>query len=422
MTRAPIHLRASRLYRARACLGSVAAEELAGHRPTTPEAEEGNRLMLALRARMRPAQHLVAEEEDEPLVAWAHATILTLLGAQVDLEELWWEMPACIYDTYGTLLVSGRADCAYHSAEDGEWHVFELKFGRVPVPPARWQSQLMSYATSIWMHNRQGNLHRVRCHAIEPRHERVNSFVVTLGQAWEHHRQVAEIYRLAQTRTAALRPSWEACEHCAALRSCPAAGAYAALLPAPSALQAPSPTGTQLLSPLEVDRLLDTAALAGKRAELVREWVKLEMAEGRLVEGEAWGLDVRPGTRYISSVPEAWQVTKDIIPLDDLLGAIRLSVPDLEALVASRLLETGEVKSLKAGKEALARRLGGVLRRGDPVLTLRRKGKLCDQGQAPPESATALPGPGESCVGDPTQGGGEDSSASHEAPSTGHAP
>lgn len=100
--------------------------------------------------------------------------------------------------------------------------ICDYKFGRKPVPPARINVQMLSYAVLLWL--RWPGRERYAVAIIQPRVEPELRFSAAsytpdeLEEAYQHFLEVlTEADEPGQPRT----PSYHACEYCRALHVCP---------------------------------------------------------------------------------------------------------------------------------------------------------------------------------------------------------
>lgn len=336
------------------CPGSWLLEQTAGAdtEEASEAAREGTLLHGAVAALLsgcvEPPEGLTSEQleaVDECRAAFAAASE-AFPGAVVAVEE-----PLTLHGADGEELTWGTADAFGASGKGG--FLLDWKFGRGDVPRPEDNLQLCAYAAALCQ--RYG-LDTVDVWLVQPRRHIRQRF------AFEYAAHGAGVLETVARIIADCRhtpPAYAAgahCRYCRGRSACPAVAAdFSAVC------RAGDSSPVEQLPALPVERLarLHEAAQA---AALFIDAIEAEFRR-RLEAGPAAGYALKrtPGGFKAPPPAAAWELLKDILTPDQMLGCCTCTTGKLKAAYAAAAVECGVYRTKKEAAAACMELLGDVL-------------------------------------------------------------
>ncbi len=206
----------------------------------------------------------------------------------------------------------------------------DWKFGFVEQDDADEHDQLASYAI---MAGRTFMTEKVLVYVFQPRAEKHATAGQFDGEALKANEDwVRSVTAAAQDRDSELAAGYEQCRHCKALPFCPEAKEF--IMRASEAL-AKNPIGPT--SPDEWGDLASAAKLAEAFGDTGKEQVKGHLTAGGDATG--WGLFPSGDIKSIENTKEAFSVASENELETEVLGAMKISVPQLEKAIGPARME-----------------------------------------------------------------------------------
>lgn len=310
--------------------------------------------------------------------AWGHVEDLLheFLGiawkAKLKACHVFIERRAWFHSADGAPLYSGRNDVAILDPA-GRLMLWDYKFGRGDVDAAAENIQLRALAVAFAQQIDRDNLDEklsppklpavteVWAAVIQPRvNPSVTAARYTAADLKQAAVEVEGIFRAVYATNPPRVAGYRQCLYCAAKPVCPEArgaiDALAGLSPVP-APELDKDKAKDLATTLSVDQLgalLHQCDTAETIASAIRAEAMARAKEGVVIPG--WKLSQNAPQRQIESAQAAWEKVAGIVPVEQFVGACKVSVGALEAAVVAA---KGIPK--KEGKKALAEMLGGAL-------------------------------------------------------------
>jgi len=311
-------------------------------------------------------------------LAWGHVEDLLheFLGlawkAKIKSCHVLLETRAWFHSADGAPLYSGRNDLAILD-HAGRLLLMDYKFGRGEVDAAAENVQLRALSVALAQQIDRNNaddttitenlpaVTEVWAAVIQPR---VDPAVTAARYTREDlDRAAAEVMGIFQAVYATNPPrsaGYRQCLYCAAKSVCPeargAVDALAGLAPVPAA-ELDDTKAKELATTLSVDQLgalLHQCDTAETIASAIRAEAMARAKLGVIIPG--WRLKPNSPARQIENTQAAWERVASIVPVEQFVGACKVSVSQLEAaLVAAKGIPK------KEGKKALAEALGNAL-------------------------------------------------------------
>lgn len=323
----------SSLYRRQACPASMLAERGLTEE-SNPDAEEGtmlhNRVVLAYT--FDPDSLIGLNEEQVSAVC----KCTDLLFYYDDQGEPWQlEQQLQLYDDDFTVITFGTPDAFKIIPERSLAILADWKFGRNPVSSPAMNLQFAAYAA---MTMQKYGVERVECHLVQPRlFEKAEPFTFTKfdGIVKTIKRIIARCNELDAERRAG-----EHCKYCKAKSGCPAFGSFSTAV------------ATLNSSAITADNAADLAGFITqlrKQCDRATDMLKNAVKEAG---GQLGNLRLVPraGNRCADS-KELYGCVRDNISADEYMALVDPRIAQVEDLYATRLKESGLVKTKKDGVE-----------------------------------------------------------------------
>ncbi len=306
-------VRASSAHRAKTCPGSVRLE-IGKPDTQSPEASEGTMLHEVLAG----TPHELTGEQQETIDRvkfYELELIRQVFGEDAGKPER--EVELYYRDGNLEIIATGHGDTIYSHAR--KTLIIDYKFGRIAVDRAEQNTQLRWYALMASGHTADDH---VFVSVIQPRLPKAEA--VSLAEYKEHDldlaaKELEQIVERANSPTAPLSPSSDACRYCKAKTECPAAHGELAVIAA---------TGFEL-SGENIALLLEKSEVASKVIDAIKAEAKRRLeADPASVPG--WGLKAGKKSRAIKDAQAAYNVlSEDLTPVE-FTSCCKVSLPDIE--------------------------------------------------------------------------------------------
>lgn len=324
----------SALYRRQACPASMLAERGLPEE-SGPDAEEGTILhekVVEVYERGESAMEGLTDEQAEAV----SRSVSFLRSFDGRGGEPWiFEERLVMFDECFQRVNFGRLDAVKVIQEEGMGILVDFKFGRNPVSSPAMNLQFANYAAMI---AQEYGVSRVECHLVQPRlFEKAEPFTFTKfdGIVKTIKRIIARCNELDAERRAG-----EHCKYCKAKSGCPAFGSFSTAV------------ATLNSSAITADNAADLAGFitqlrkqCDRATDMLKEAVKEaggQLGNLRLVH--------RAGNRCADS-KELFGCVRDNISADEYMALVDPRIAQVEDLYATRLKESGLVKTKKEGAE-----------------------------------------------------------------------
>ena len=345
-----LKVRASSSYRAKNCPGSVRLEV---GRPdeSGDDAKEGTMLHEVLTG----IPHELTGEQSELIdrVKQIELEIVRqVFGDDPGTPER--EVELCYRDGNLDNIATGHADVIYSHA--GKSLVIDYKFGRNPVERAELNIQLRWYGVMTSGHTADDH---VFVAVIQPRLPKAEA--VSLAEYNEQDldlaaKELEQIVERANSPTAPLSASEDACRYCKAKTECPAAHGELAVIAA---------TGTEL-SGENIGLLLEKSKVAKKVIEAIEDEAKRRLEEDpKSVPG--WGLKPGRQSRAIVDAQAAYNCLSEDLTPEQFASCCKDSLPQNEEAYR---IKTGS--KVKEAKTAIEYKLGALVETKQAAPSLER--------------------------------------------------
>lgn len=309
----------------------------------------------------------IIPEEDPQLREAAEACIIyrkdvaASLGAYVTYEE----------ERFDVLDQWGYLDLVLVNKEHTAAHILDWKFAYGKYEAN--SPQFWAYCLGVW--DRFTRVEKITVHVVMPFRDELDVETFTRQEHYQKFEsEVRSIIESSKNPDPAKFSTGRHCEWCALREQCPKLNALAVEVATRYNTDLVIPENvhsSQIADPAQMGLALQLASVLGKWAESVRAHATEMAKNGAEIPG--YHLAARRGKRGVSNPAAAYQLVKDVVPLEEFLGKVQVTYSDLEDLFVSKaprgqktkrkeyledtlrdnnlLLEAGDVQYLTRTKE-----------------------------------------------------------------------